>query len=262
MNLPHIPTFVISLEEATDRREWMNKQLSEIGINFEFFNAIDGRKFDVPNHPSYDKNKRLKYFGRNMKGGEIGCLLSHRGIYEKIINDNLDMALILEDDVVLKGGFKQAITELTKIGDKFDVVRFLGSPKVAKHKNRKVAHLFDDFWMVRIKTTPGGTHAYIVTNQGAKKLLKHMDKNYLPVDTLVGHAWKTGAKSYIVQPGLATQDLTMESSIGEERFDKSVDLKGFQKTIFPITRAWFKFSEAIGKSWVWYSNYFKEKLNS
>ncbi len=70
---------------------------------------------------------------------------------------------------------------------------------------------------------------------------------------------KTTITPYIIQPGLAVQDLSMESSIGEERFDKSVALSGISKIMFPITRGWFKFCEAVGKKWVWFTTYFKEK---
>ncbi len=259
MNCTNIPTFVISLKESQERRDWISKQLGDMGIEFEFFDAVDGRSLDAQDYQAYNRKKRLRYFGRDMKGGEIGCLLSHKRIYEKIVDNNLEMALILEDDVILKESFVRAIKEISKIGDKFEIARFLGSPKVAKHKRRKITHLFDDYWIVRIPTTPGGAHAYVITQKGAKSMLKVMDKNYLPIDTLIGHAWKTKIRSYIIQPGLAVQDLSMESSIGEERFDKSVALSGIEKALFPITRGWFKFCEAVGKKWVWLTTYFKEK---
>ncbi len=77
-------TFVISLPEATGRQEHMRQQLSAQGISdFEFFTAVDGRAFDVPTHPVYNAAKRRLFFGRDLKGGELGVLLSHKAIYEK-----------------------------------------------------------------------------------------------------------------------------------------------------------------------------------
>ena len=44
------PVFVISLLEATERRERMTKVLGDLNIPFEFIDAIDGRNFGMCAH--------------------------------------------------------------------------------------------------------------------------------------------------------------------------------------------------------------------
>lgn len=237
--------FVISLKEAQSRRAAMRAQIEALGLGFEFFDAVDGRGFDVPSHPAYDAWRRRAFFGKDMTGGEIGCLLSHRGIYEKMVAENIEKAVVLEDDAILYPDFARVVEALARGGHSFDLVRFLGSEKVAKLRQRIIAPVTGEYTLNRICTTPGGAHAYMITLEGAKKMLARMGRNYLPVDTLMGHVWVTGMKAYIVQPGVALHDLAQESYIGDARFDK----KGAKVRPFyyPLTRGVFKVYEGVMK---------------
>lgn len=249
-----LPVFIISLPEETRRRALVTDHLAGHGLDFTFFDATDGRKMNVATHPAYDGPRRRRAHGRDLTGGEMGCLLSHKAAYQKIIDDNLPYALVLEDDVRLGEGFKDVLEALTHHTDMFDIVRFLGSPKVARGKHRKIKRIGEKHHLVRLRTSPGGAHATLVTNKGAKKLLNAMQKNAFPVDTLLGRGWETGVQALSVQPGLATQDLDMESAIGDTRFDKNIKLEGWERKFFSLTRGVFKISEAIGKAQVYWTN--------
>lgn len=98
-----------------------------------------------------------------------------------------------------------------------------------------------------------------MTLSGAVKLLNHSENTPYPIDALMGRSWLTKINWYTVRPGLAAQDLSFDSSIGEWRFDKKNDLKGLSKILYPFTRAWFKFSEAMGKKYWFYKTYLKDK---
>jgi hypothetical protein len=63
-----------------------------------------------------------------------------------------------------------------------------------------------------------------------------------------------------VRPGLVPQDRAIQSMIGDDvRFDEKKDIEGVIKIIYPFTRAWFKFTETIGKKYWYYKTYFKDK---
>lgn len=65
-----------------------------------FVEAVDGRNLSKKQLMKiWNQDKAYKTYGRYMKGGEIGCALSHRKCYEEIWNNHDDVALILEDDV-------------------------------------------------------------------------------------------------------------------------------------------------------------------
>ncbi|NCC04170.1 MAG: glycosyltransferase family 25 protein [Proteobacteria bacterium] len=89
-----IAIFVISLKEATQRQAIVEKHLRQLDIPWEFFMvsrySSDQRPADVVIDDS-----------ANLTNGEIGCFLSHRSLWQKIANSNLDYAIVLEDDTVL-----------------------------------------------------------------------------------------------------------------------------------------------------------------
>lgn len=246
-----IPVFVISLPEETKRRDAMAVHLKDRGFtNFEFFDATDGRRMDVLAHPDYDAPRRRAAHGRDLKPGELGCFLSHRGFYRFMLEKGLSYALLLEDDARLHEDTLASLEALINKNIDFDIVRLLGSPKVAKGKHRKITPLYKDFHLVRLRTAPGGAHATLISRQGAEKLVRATEKFAFPIDTVLGRGWETGITALSIQPGLAVQDLSFDSSIGEERHDKSATPKGLK---FKATRLTFKITEALGKAWVYWS---------
>lgn len=254
-----IPAFVISLPEAYDRRKRIAAVMEEAGLNYQFFDAVDGRDFDVINHPLYDAAKRLRYFGKHLKGGEIGCTLSHKNIYQHMVDNNIGRALIFEDDVILRPDFTRVLEKILASTIDYDAVRFLGSPKLERLKMRNVYKIDGIYNLVRHSGMPGGAHATLMTKGGAEKILKCLTRTPYPIDALLGRSWLTGLNWFTVRPGLAAQDLSFDSSIGEERFDRKKDITGLAKTLYPLNRAWFKFSETLCKKFWYYKTYFKDR---
>ena len=244
--LPH--AFVISLPEAGERRQKITAQLQSCGMPYSFVDAVDGRGFDVSAHPDYDREKRLKYFGRDLLGGEIGCFLSHKKLLQKIVQENIVCAVILEDDATVLSSLPAVSKALMALKKRPDLVRFLGSDKVNKSKHKVIENLAGEINLARLQSTPGGAHGYFVSNEGARKLLKKMDKIFIPIDTLMGYSWQTGVANLATVPSPVLHGSTDEESyIGTARFDKSVALDGMDKHLFPLRRALFKFTETIMK---------------
>lgn len=101
--------------------------------------------------------------------GAIGCFLSHFLIWKKIINENLESALILEDDAsccdvasfLNESKEYPALNELSM--NKFDLVQL----NKRTHSDIKIYTKFFD-----------GTESYCVTNEGAKKLVNFVEDSY------------------------------------------------------------------------------------
>lgn len=237
----------------------MEAQLHRLGLNYEFFDAVDGRQMDVHACPDYDSRKRLRYFGRDLTGGEVGCLLSHKALYQKMIDDNTPAALILEDDCILSEHLPAVLGDLMSKTHLFDCIRFLGSDKVMKRGGREVLELTNNHSLVRMPTAPGGAHATLITLAGVKKLMPHLSPSAFPIDTVLGRCWETGLNAFTVMPGLALHNEDLESAIGDKRFEKTVELDGLDQTLYPITRTWFKLSEGLGKKWFYLSTAAKDK---
>lgn len=99
-------TFYINLEHRTDRKEYVENELNNIGIKSTRFNAI------------------------KMTNGAIGCSLSHLKILEDAKKNQLDHILIVEDDITFLNPslFKTQINKFFEIHkNKWDVILFAGN---------------------------------------------------------------------------------------------------------------------------------------
>ncbi len=262
-NLP--PIFIINMPKDKDRRSIMQERLNDLGLCGDFIEAIDGRKMNSKQIDAvYDSAKRKRYFGRDMTKGEIGCLLSHRKIYEKMIDDNIPHAVILEDDVIFEKDFKQALAGIMVASIKWDVIRFLGSEKIYKRGCRKITKVGDSrYQFARLPTAPGGAHGYLLSLYAAKIMAQHMQRNWLPIDSLQGRVWETGLETLVLYPAPLYPDPSQESTIGNDvRFDKTVKLEGIARKLYPLTRTWFKLCENIGKRSVYWLSWFKDRKSS
>jgi glycosyl transferase family 25 len=257
LNLP--ATFVINMERDQNRREAMRARLDAINLPFEFFSAVDGRTLSINDCAHYDGAKRRRFFGRDMTPGEVGCLLSHRGIYERMIRDNLKHALILEDDVMFEADFPDVLRALLKSPIKWNMIRFLGCEKIYNLGQRKIVPLTENYWLARIPGTHGGAHAYLLTLDTARILMAHSARSWLPIDTLHGRCWETGLESLVVHPAPLMPDEAAGSTIEDARFDKTRHLEGLDALLYPLRRFRFKLGEGISKRWIYFSSWFRDK---
>ncbi len=95
-----IPVFVISLPDCTDRRDSISKALRQLGIEFEFVDAVDGRHGLDPQYEDQIDRVAAQRAGHILSDSEFACALSHLTIYRRIVSKNIAYALILEDDAI------------------------------------------------------------------------------------------------------------------------------------------------------------------
>lgn len=111
--------------------------------------------------------------------GAVGCYLSHVGIWQKILDNNLDAAIVFEDDVDFRSNFKEdfpkMLANLPADGD----VYFLDL--TMNFKPLKYNDFFD-----RVTGLFWGTHGYIMTKQGAQKLLPFIFPMETQIDAFIG----------------------------------------------------------------------------
>lgn len=108
MELDAWPIFVISLQDQTRRRQQIASQLTSLGLDFTFLNAIDGRH-GLPSEleGKVDRPGTLRALGRVMTDAEYACALSHMLVAELTLASRAEGAIVLEDDAVLEIDFKE-----------------------------------------------------------------------------------------------------------------------------------------------------------
>lgn len=172
-HLAHFDTiYVITLERTKERAYPLLQTLEGYGYRPEIFYGVDGKQA-IRNDPSLQQT----FYGRT-NPGEIGCWLSHYHCLQKIATfEDHKKILILEDDADVKGPF--VVPPLPE----YDVL-FVGHVSVYGPWESFLHSLLSPVWRSQ---GHGGSHAYAVTPQGARKILEAFEKNHeqvysLPID--------------------------------------------------------------------------------
>lgn len=157
----------------------MEKHLSELGLEFEMLDAVDG------NSLSEQEIKNLLAPGANYIPGVVGCYLSHINAYQRIIDQNIDMALILEDDARLNPSFVPAIKSGVQLkGFEYcllDCDDVSGETPVYYDPDSKKI-LYPGFPVYEPNIGPALLHAYLMTKEGAQRRVAHAWPIEKPVD--------------------------------------------------------------------------------
>jgi GR25 family glycosyltransferase involved in LPS biosynthesis/exopolysaccharide biosynthesis predicted pyruvyltransferase EpsI len=203
-------TLVITLQSDHARQSAMRQQLTDMGMRFRFFDAVNGRM--LPELPlEYDRKKRLRHFGFDMAPGEIGCFLSHRNIWQYAAQANKTV-LVLEDDARLSPDLGQALDLALRYSMEWDFVRLCGAstkPKISFEFARQ-----GHYALIEELRDPSLSTAYLLRPSGARKLLKTASHFCIPVDNFieVRHQNRVRVRSVLPYP-VTTMDVA--STIGD-----------------------------------------------
>jgi len=189
---------VISLKRSPERRENIKKQLDALGLEFEFFDAVDGRA--EPPHPlfaKYDYFKRLWLTnGRMPSKGEMGCYASHYLIWQKCVASG-ESILVIEDDSYVK---PVIVDLLPHIEDKVEQYGFLRLEPETTKCNLFMKEESDTYSISFMDNNFGGTRSYAISPQAAQKLLNRSERWCMPVDNYIGSLYLHDMPSYQMYP--------------------------------------------------------------
>lgn len=190
--------FLINLRRSTMRRQWMEQQLGKIGLDYELFPAINGKQLTAQQLALYSDERALRKSGRSLASGEIGTALTHLTLYQRIIDEKLGEALILEDDIRIHRSIHDVLAHRHKFPKDWDLVKFRHSRAPVMPFTR--THICGRFYTTRFRWPVALTSAYMINEAGAQKLLEHGFPVGLPSDGLTGRFRMTGARVYGILP--------------------------------------------------------------
>lgn len=203
------PIFVISLAREPERRALMAQELT--GFDFKFVEGVEGAALDVA---SFADRLDTLWFRimrrRNLRPGEIGCFLSHYGLWERLVETRTPHALILEDDARLEGGFREIVAEIMSIQDEWDVA-YLAETKRPQRVVRTIATLDGGRRLIQCRSRMSG-RGYLVRLEAAEVLLRYCWRIRSQIDDLYSQWWKNGLRIYAVDPEIVC-DARLPSSI-------------------------------------------------
>lgn len=215
--------YCINLKDRTDRWD----HLSDIS-NIERFNAIKTTN-DIQKYPEYNLGydpvdlEVAIYF--HIHKGAYGAYLSHYLLWKKIVEEDIDYALIIEDDVC-KDSLSHVLNASILTANNYDLV----------HLSKRIR--FDLY----SNTVFDGAEAYLLSKHGAKILIaltqypfffyklgvqKFNNLNYFncktyswsdkpsitcPVDKFIGYACQTGLLKHYVYPAVDINNTVANTS--------------------------------------------------
>lgn len=173
-----VPVFVINLDSSPERYRHAEQQLVALGINAQRFNAVYGKNLTPDEIDAcYDKAGNQRHFRRSLSLGELGCYLSHRGIWQLMVEQNIAMVVVLEDDIEVDPRLPEAIRQIATLTG-WDHIKLADDRDTPAHQKRQLA---DGFELVNFKKVPNCATGYVISLAGAKKLLNRA-KFFRPVD--------------------------------------------------------------------------------
>ena len=102
--------FLINLDKDLDRLKFVDNQLSAHGVEYQRVSAVYGKSLSLEQKQASVRPFRCWCaLGRQLRDGEIGCALSHYAIYQKMLDEKIEVSCILEDDVILEPKFKEQL---------------------------------------------------------------------------------------------------------------------------------------------------------
>lgn len=193
--------YVLNLQRDTEKMNKVSERLDSFNINYERFEAVDGRNLDT----DYDFSNFVQGKGMIENVYALGCLKSHMSIIKDAKNNNYKRILILEDDVLLAENFHAHFQKLRKINDW--KLLYLG----ASQYNWDVEHI-EDFYYCKGTL---GTFAYALDESIYDTMLNQpIDKS---IDNILSRVQKElGRKALTFYPYLCISDVST-SNIRDNR---------------------------------------------
>ena len=194
--LSQIPVFVINLDSSPERYQHAEQQLQALGIGAQRFRGVYGKDLSAAEVDAcYDKAANLQHFRRSLSPGEIGCYLSHRGVWQQMVDQHIEVAIVLEDDIEVDPRLPQAIGQVSGLTG-WDHIK-LSDDRDTPPFQRKSLH--DGFELVNFKRVPNCATGYIMSLSGANKMLSR-NKFFRPVDLDLQFGAELDLQLFSLQP--------------------------------------------------------------
>ncbi len=209
-DIMEIASFIIHMDGSVQRAPNVAKLL-EILPNAQVISAIDGRKLSIEKRAAVTREIHLQpAYPFPLSAAEIGCFLSHRKCWQKIVEGKLPFAFIAEDDLIVDPqSFTNAMDLAIRHANSDSYIRFPTKNREVPAKNLD-ANNRQKLFIPQVT----GLQATIqlVGKNVAKRLLELTEQIDRPVDTFVQMTWLTDVQPSVVYPnGISV--LAVESTI-------------------------------------------------
>jgi len=201
MDFYSIPVFVITCERDKERQAITDKRLKEQHISFEWFPASDASYISKE---EFEKERIFIPYEEDK--GSCGVALSHKRLWRKMVDEDIQEMIVFEDDVIFHERFKDLMPVFWKETPKENSMVFMGYCCFWGDRSQKI-----------IAYMPLAIHAYYITKHVAKWFLENLGDVYEHIDIHMKKLHNTKPrdwKCYLWWDGINRSPLNMETKLG------------------------------------------------
>ena len=193
-----LPKFLILLERDPKRVKNVQENILATLPECQIVQAVDGETLNT----SVARSEVSKNAWARLGPFKLACLLSHRTALELVVKKRLSHAIIFEDDVIVPASFnKQLELVLSELPDDCEHLYLYTHPKY-RHQD-DTPFLIPEKRHVRKYSYTYCNSAYLVSFDGAKKLVHHLSQPYDYCDFMFNDLISNdGLQSYMTRTSL------------------------------------------------------------
>ena len=194
----------INLSREISRREFMERQLNSVGVNYRRFPAVFGEQVPIVLRSFFPEKICDVHLNTRLSPGEIGCYASHLSVALALVSGELqEPVLVLEDDVLLPINLCNLLDEVVACApEDWDLIKLSG---LVKRPVKAMHQITGGKFLVRYWKCPADCAAYLISLKGAHAILS-MKKSIRPIDIEIARRWMNGLKIYGVFPTLISHN--------------------------------------------------------
>lgn len=181
-------TFLVNLDKNPERLAASKAQLDKLGVEFERVRAVYGK--DLTDDEKRRAVNRFRWWcakGYQPRDGEIGVAMSQNGIYQRIVNEAIDVACVFEDDVK----FSPRLVEVLEVVSKFvDSAK----PQVVLLTNFTKDKSVPELPEIKAIEADQCAAGYVITRPAARAILQANEPIQVPCDN-----WSRWRKRGIIE---------------------------------------------------------------
>jgi hypothetical protein len=127
--------YIVHYEPLKDRKEYLDSFLNKINIPFEFY--LVNEKFDKNILENIDVHYKFNptILNRKLNVGELSVSVAHIEIYKKILENDYQFCLIVEDDAVFEDNFLEVLPKIMGETNDYDFTFLSTCCNLRKNKN-------------------------------------------------------------------------------------------------------------------------------
>ena len=192
--------WVVSLERAPERRSFVVKSFTDVGLTYELVDAVDGTTLTLAERHSYSRARSLFEIGRGLMEGEVGCALSHLRLLQRMVDEHIPEVLIVEDDVAPTPALRRLLECRDRLPTDRDIVSFCSLSSSSSPRAVDGVDLDDGYRVCTYRRMLFGAQCYLITERAARRVLDVAYPIRMPHDELLYRRRPAHLRVYGVEP--------------------------------------------------------------